>query len=80
MQLFEISCLGSFFFLLCVHGFQEGAFALVFKSIHYPGEAVATRLVKVHFIHNACFLLGKKKKKKPASLKDTKILMFKVLN
>lgn len=26
--------------LLC---FQEGAFALVFKSIHYPGEAVATR-------------------------------------
>ena len=23
--------------------FQEGAFALVFKSIHYPGEAVATR-------------------------------------
>ncbi|NXE04036.1 GFPT2 aminotransferase, partial [Lophotis ruficrista] len=29
----------------------EGAFALVFKSIHYPGEAVATRLVKVHFMH-----------------------------
>ena len=25
--------------LLCL---QEGAFALVFKSIHYPGEAVAT--------------------------------------
>lgn len=23
--------------------FQEGAFALVFKSVHYPGEAVGTR-------------------------------------
>lgn len=32
----------------CVFGFfsstcQEGAFALVFKSVHYPGEAVGTR-------------------------------------
>ncbi len=25
---------------------QEGAFALVFKSIHFPGEAIATRSVK----------------------------------
>lgn len=53
-QLIEISCSGLFFFsLCCLHGFQEGAFALVFKSIHYPGEAVATRLVKAHFMCNS---------------------------
>lgn len=30
--------------LVClISTFQEGAFALVFKSVHYPGEAVGTR-------------------------------------
>jgi len=29
--------------LVCSSASQEGAFALVFKSVHYPGEAVGTR-------------------------------------
>lgn len=37
-------------FALC---FQEGAFALVFKSIHYPGEAVATRWGKCVYISSS---------------------------
>lgn len=38
--------------VFCSSSCQEGAFALVFKSVHYPGEAVGTR-----YTHTAVRLL-----------------------
>ena len=38
-----------FIYLFCICCLQEGAFALAFKSVHFPGEIVVARYAVLHY-------------------------------